>query len=107
VQLDDLAVLAFDHQSRLEARGAGRGAPVDDDALGDAGRLVDLLGHRGAFGQVLEADDAVDFGEDRPGERVPFGEALAALDVVAVVDLEARAVLDAMDHALGPATIEN
>ena len=100
-QLDDLAVLALDDERRLEARRARRRAPVDDDALGDAGRLVDLLGHRGAFGQVLEADHAVDLGEDRTGERIPFGEALAALDLVALVDLEARAVLHAMHHALG------
>ena len=38
---------------------------------------------------------------------IPFGDALAALDVVAVVDLQARAVLDAMHRALGAVAIDD
>ena len=37
--------------------------------------------------------------------RIPFGDALAALDLVALVDLEARAVLHAMHRALGAVAI--
>ena len=104
-QLGELAILAFDHQGGLQARGARGRAPVGDDALGDARRLVDLLGHRGAFDQVLEADDAVDLGENGTGERIPLSDPLAALDLVALVDLESRAVLHAMHRALGSAAI--
>ena len=55
--------------------------PVDDHALGDAGGLVDRFRHGQALDQVLEADAAVDLGEDRTGVGVPFGDALAALDL--------------------------
>src|SRR6185295_9023285 len=85
-ELEDLAVLALDHdrgpQVLLSARRAG--APVDHDALGDAGRLVEGFRHRLAFHQVLEGDRALDLGQHRPGIRVPFGDALAALDLVAL-----------------------
>ena len=104
-QLGDLAVLALDDDRRLEAGRARRRAPIDDDALGDAGRLVDLLRHRGALDQILEADHAVDLGQDRPGERIPLGDALAALDLVALVDLEPRAILHAVHRALGAAAV--
>src|SRR5690606_2917068 len=42
-ELGDLAVLVVDDDGGPEIRRAGRAAPVDDDALGDAGRLVDLF----------------------------------------------------------------
>jgi len=54
--------------------------------------------HRLAFDQILEADRALDLGEDRPRVGIPLGQALAARDLVALVDLEARAVLHAV-HA--------
>ena len=101
LQLGDLAVAVLDDDRRLQGRRALVEAPVDDHALGDAGRLVDRLRHRRAFDEILEADDAVDLGQDRPGVGIPFGDALAALDLVALVDLQARAVLDAMHGALG------
>ena len=104
-ELRKLAVLALDHHRGLQARGAGRRAPIGDDALGDARRLVDLLGHRHALDQVLEPDHAVDLGQNRPGERIPLGDPLAALDLVALVDLEPRAILDAMHGALDPVAI--
>ena len=44
--------------------------------------------------------DAVDLADDRTRIGVPFRDTLAALDLVAVVDLEPRAVLDAVDGAL-------
>ena len=106
-QFGDLAVLALDHQRRTQARRARRHPPVDDQTLGDAGRLVDLLGHRGALDEILEADGAGHFGHDRTGVRVPFGDALAALDVIAVIDLQPRAVLHAMNRALGAVAIDD
>ena len=69
--------------------------------------LVERLGHRLAFDQILEADRALDFGQDRPRIRIPLGDALAALDVLAVVDLEPRAVLDAVHGTLGAVRIEH
>jgi hypothetical protein len=75
---------------RFQIAAARIGPPVGDDALGDAGRFVGRLLHRQAVDQVLEADDAVDFGQDRPGVGVPLRESLAALDRVAVVDEQTR-----------------
>ena len=67
---------------------------------------VDLR-HRQAVDEVLEADDAVDFGEDRPGVGIPLGQALAALDLVAVVDEQARAEGDAVGRALGAVAVDD
>src|SRR5580693_9358615 len=102
-ELEDLAVLALDHQRRAQVLLAAGGAraPIDDNALGDAGRLVERLGQRLTFDQILVADRAVDLGEDRPGIRVPLGDALAALDVIAFVDLQPRAVGDTVNGAFG------
>ena len=38
---------------------------------------------------------------------IPFGDALAALDLVALVDLEARAILHAVHRALGAALVDD
>src|SRR5262249_26937795 len=108
-QLEDLAVLALDDDGRpqiLLAAGRTR-APVDDDALGDAGRLVKRFRHRLAFGQVLERGRAFALGEDRAGVGLPLRDALAALDVIALLDLHAGAVLDAVDGALGAVLIHD
>jgi len=43
-----------------------RRAPVDDDALGDAGGLVERFRDRLTLDQILKADGTLDFGEDRP-----------------------------------------
>jgi hypothetical protein len=67
---------------RTQLRAAGGGAPVDDHALGDAGRLV-------GFSRIETPSTrsskhlAVDLGDDRAGVGIPLGEALAALDLVA------------------------
>ena len=82
-------------------------APVDDDALGDAGRLVERLRHRLAFDQILELDRARDLGQDRTGVGIPFGDALAALHLVALVDLDVRTVRDAVHGALGAVLIDD
>ena len=80
-------------------------APIDHHALGDAGQFVERFGHRLAFDQILEADRALDFGHDRPGVRIPLRDPLAAHDVLAVVDLQPRAVLDAVHGAFGAVRI--
>src|SRR6202035_871805 len=59
-----------------------------------AGNLVDLLLNRDAGLQILELDRATDFGKDREGERIPFGEDLADVDRLAFVNTQARAVND-------------
>src|SRR6185503_9784599 len=100
-ELLDLAVLALDDDRGLEIGGPARSPPVGDHALGDAGRLVDGFRHRLAFNEVFEGDGALGLGEDRPRVRIPFGDALAAHDVLAVLDAQPRAVLDAVDGTLG------
>ena len=49
-----------------------------------------------AFDDVLVVDGAVDLGQDRARVGVPLGQPLAALDRVALVDEEPRAVGDAV-----------
>ena len=91
----------------FRSRAARRRPPVDDHALGDAGRLVGRLLHGDAVDQILEGDLALDFGEDRTGVGIPLGDALAALDLVAVVDEDARAVGDAVRGALLAGLVED
>src|SRR5262245_44101833 len=108
-ELEDLAVLALDHQRRAQVLLAAGGAraPIDHHALGDAGRLVERFGHRLTFDQILEADRALHFGHDRPRIRIPLGDALAALDVVAGIDLESRAVRNAVYGSFGTVRIDH
>src|SRR5262249_34711296 len=108
-ELEDLAILALDHQRRTQillAAGGAR-APIDHHALGNAGRLVERLSHLLTFDQILEADRALHFGHDRPRIRIPLGDALAALDVVAVIDLESRAVRNAVHGSFGTVRIDH
>ena len=70
---------------RLEVAAARGRTPVDDLALGDAGRLVGRFLHGDAVDQILERDLALDFGQDRTGVGVPLGDTLAALHLVAIV----------------------
>src|SRR5262249_14873512 len=106
-QLQHLAVLALDHDRRAQIGPATRRAPVDDDALGDTGGLVERFRDRLPLDQVLEPDGALDLRQHRTGVGIPFGNALAALDHVAVVDVHARAVLDAMGCALGTLGVDD
>ena len=106
-QLEDLAVLALDDDRRPQVGGAARRAPIDHDALGDAGRLVERFRQRLAFDEILERDYAFDLGQDRPCIGIPLSDPLAALDRVAIVDLQARAVLDAMDRTLGAVLVDD
>src|SRR5262249_14949607 len=105
-ELHVLAGLVLDHDRRMQVHAAA-GAPIGHHALGDAGRLVERLRHRLAFDQILEADRALDLGQDRPGIGIPFGDALTAFDLVALVDQHAGAVLDAVHRALGAVGIEH
>src|SRR6202011_3722962 len=105
-QLEDLAVLALDDDRRTQVGAAPR-APVGDHALGDAGRFVERLRYGLAFHQVLEADRALDLGHHRPGVGIPLGDALTALDPVALVDVQARAVLHAVHRALGAVLVDH
>ncbi len=68
--------------------------------------LVERFGHRLTFDQILVADRALDLGQDRPGVRIPLGDALAALDVLTVVDLQPGAVRDAVHGTFGAVRIE-
>src|SRR5690606_35710178 len=71
-------------------------APVDDLALGDAGRFVDRLAERLAVDEIDIVHRSVDFGEDRPRIRIPLGNALAAAHDVAIVHLEPAAIGNAV-----------
>src|SRR5581483_673832 len=106
-RLLDLAVLALDHDRRLEVARPRIGAPIRDHALGDAGRLVRRLLDGDSVDQVLVGDVAVDLGQHRAGIGVPFRQPLAALHLLAVVDKETGAVGDAVDRALGAVPVED
>src|SRR5262252_184493 len=108
-KLEDLLVLALDYEGGAQILLAARRAraPIDDDALGNAGGLIERLGHGLTFDQILEADRSLNFGEDRTGIRIPLGNALTALDVIAIVDLKPRAIRNAVHRAFGPIRIEH
>src|SRR6516165_2237246 len=99
LQFTYLAIGGLDHDRRLQSCGTLAEPPIDDHAFGNTRRLVDGLGHRRAFDEILEADRAVDLRQDRPRIRVPLGNALAPLDLVAFIDSQSRAILDAMHRA--------
>src|SRR5262249_42773215 len=82
-------------------------APVDDRTLADARLLVERLRHRLTLNQILETDAAFDFGEDRARVGFPLGDALATLDLAAVIDQEPGAVGNAMGRALAAVGIEH
>src|SRR5207248_1788591 len=65
---------------------------VDDHLGREARPLVELLLHGDAFEDVAELHRARRLGEDRDGVRVPLGDHLAALHLLAVALLELRAV---------------
>src|SRR5205085_4072822 len=60
-----------------------------------------------AIDQVLEGDRTLDFGHHRPRVGVPLGDAVAALDVIALVDFHARTVLDAVHGPFGAVLIDH
>src|SRR5579883_273250 len=108
-QLEDVAILVLDHDGRTQillAAGGAR-APIDHHAFGDAGRFVKRLRHRLPFDEILEADRAFDLGEDRPSIGIPLSDALAALNVIAVVHLQPRAILNTVHGTLGAVRIDD
>src|SRR5581483_2541445 len=50
---------------------------------------------------------AFDLGEDRPRVRIPLGNALTALDLLAVLDAQARAGGNAMGRTFGAVRIDD
>src|SRR5690606_18271448 len=75
-------------------------APIDDNALGEAGGLVGVFGDGRAVHEILEGHFAVDFSQHRTGVRIPFGDTLAALDLVTIVHAELGAVRQAVRGAV-------
>src|SRR5262245_31477129 len=106
-ELGDLALLVLDHHRGPEIGAARRCAPVDDHAVGDAGRFVAPLADRHSLDQILEVDRALDFGEHRTGIGIPLGEPVAAFDPHAVIDPEMRAVRQTVQGALGSVLVEH
>ena len=82
-------------------------AILGDDALGDAGRFVGLLGERLALEQVLILHDAAGFRDHRHGERIPFGHPVALRDDMAVVEHHVRAVWDLVHGELAPVHVQD
>src|SRR5262249_40808972 len=101
-ELEDL-VARLDDDGRTQILLVARGArtPVNDDALGDAGRLVKLFRHGQPVDQILELHIAFDLGQDRPRVGIPLGDALTAFDLLAVLDAEPRTIWDAVVRTLG------
>src|SRR5690606_15997541 len=61
---------------------------LDDDALAQAGELVELLGYRLVLHEVHEANRALHVGDDRIRVRVPGKYDLVLLHVLSVLDHE-------------------
>src|SRR6185437_5415505 len=110
-ELENLAVFAgrFNDDRRTQILlVAGRArAPVYDHALGDAGRLVERFRHRQAVNEILEGNRAFDLGENRPRVGIPLGDALAVLDLFAILDAQPRTVRDAVMRAFRAVRIDN
>ena len=86
-----LDALALDEDLRRPLLRADR---LDDDLLSQARDPVRLLAKVLVFDDVAERDLAADLGQDRRGERIPLDELLAGNDLLAVGDLDRRAVDD-------------
>ena len=75
-------------QLDLRTHDLGRAAAlrVDHHQRRQAGDLVDLLGDRHAFFDVLELRRAGELGDDRAGQRIPVGQHRAGLDRLVGLD---------------------
>ena len=62
---------------------------------------------RDAFDEVAVLHDAADLGEDRRRERIPLRDDLARRDALAVLDLEHRAVHQAVMLALATGVVHD
>src|SRR5690606_3207870 len=84
--------LGIEHRNaRLQVRTLRGRAPIDDDFRRDAGGFVELVTDGHAIRQILEANLAGHFGEDRRRVRIPLGDAIAALDLRFLVNAKAGA----------------
>ncbi len=104
-QLHHLALLVAQGDARPQVGAARLLLPVDHHAVGDARGLVDHLAHRHAFDQVDVVGDALLLGDDRQRVGVPLGQALALLDLVALVDQQLGAVGHPVDRPLAIAIV--
>ena len=96
-------------QLDLRAHDLGRAAAlrVDHDQRRQAGDLVDLLGHRDAFLDVLELRAARELGDDRSRQRIPGGEHRAGLDRLVGLDVQRGAVRHLVALALAVVAVED
>ena len=76
-----------------------RAAAVHHHLGRHAGLFVRHFAHRDAEDQVFVLHGTFDVGQDRQGVRIPFRQAVAALDGRALVHLQARAIGDAIGGA--------
>src|SRR6185312_16304141 len=80
---------------------------LGDDALRDAGRFIDDLGHRPIFDQVLVLHGTGLLGDHRAERRVPFGNSVAASDDMAALSQQVRAIRHAVRRKLAPIHVED
>ena len=71
----------------------------------EAGDLVQLLGHGDALDDVAELHDARHLGEDGHRERIPLGQQLALLHLLAVGEVQLGAVGQAVALALAAGVV--
>src|SRR5437660_1791295 len=98
-----LALLRFDGDGRRALLGGGR---LDDDHLREAGDAVGFFADVLAFDDVLERHLSADLGENGRGERIPFHERLAGVDVLSVVHLQRGAVDERVTLLLAAGRVE-
>ncbi|MPL98794.1 hypothetical protein SDC9_45003 [bioreactor metagenome] len=102
-----LAVGVDDEDLRLQVVALRRRAPVGHDLLRHAGRFVGLFAHRDARDEVDEPHHTALFGDDRQGVGVPFEQLRPALDRIAFLDVQLRAVAELVGHALGAVIVDD
>src|SRR5262249_45215123 len=89
-----------------DARAAIGVLGLDDRLAREARHFVERLLHRDAVDDVAVLHVATDLSDDRHRERVPLSHELAALDALAVLDLEACTVLQAVALTLTPNLVD-
>src|SRR5262249_43178897 len=101
-----IAVRVVNHDAGAQVAAARLALPVDDDAVGDAGRVVDYLAHRHTLDEVGVDRLAGLLGDDRQGVRIPLRELLALGHRRVAVDQQARAVGHAVLGALALGAVD-
>src|SRR5690606_8034600 len=84
-----------------------RRARLDHDLARQTGDLVHLLDHGDAFDEIPEAGDAPHLGEDRRREGVPLGDGRGRRHARPVLELEGRAVDQAVVLALATGVVHD